>query len=363
MYATALALLLLRTDPTADSGQGRGLLQHFRCREDVTTLNVLDERRDIDIHRTALHAGRLGTVQTALGFLHGHLLGQTDVHLLGTGGSTIDGIQFRHYHTFNLSAFLRLYRSPQFLAPFGITVSPPYGPRGTGPPYGPRGGFNSFVGMGYSVPLGGRQGGYMFLVVLHLLLLSLLERTHALEHLVPVHQRTVELRSVDAHKLRLAADGQTAGTTHARAVHHDSVQRHLAGDSVLLCRQVREFHHDGRTYGKHLVHMFLLNEFLNTYRHYSLLAIGTVVGHDDHLVRTLAYLILKYDQVLRAACHYAQHTVASLLQGLDNGQHRSHSEATAGTYHGTEFLDVRGIAQWAYHIRHVVAHVQLTQFR
>ena len=145
--------------------------------------------------------------------------------------------------------------------------------------------------MGYSVPLGGRQVCYMLLVVLHLFLFGLLERSHALEHLVPVHQRSVKLRAVYTHKLRLAAYGQSAGTAHARTVYHDGVQRHLAGYAVLLCRQVREFHHDGRSYGKHLVYVLLLNELLDANGNHAFLAVRTVVGHDDDFVRALAYLI------------------------------------------------------------------------
>ena len=52
----ALALLLLRTDTTADGRQGRGGLQHFGGSQELAALDVLDERRNIDVHRTTLHA-------------------------------------------------------------------------------------------------------------------------------------------------------------------------------------------------------------------------------------------------------------------------------------------------------------------
>ena len=126
-----------------------------------------------------------------------------------------------------------------------------------------------------------------------LLLLSTLEGSHTLEHLVPVNQGTVELRTVDADELRLATDGQTTGTTHARAIHHDGIQRNLTRDVVFLSSQVRELHHDRGTDGKYLVDMrLLLDEFLNTHSHYALLAIAAVIRHDDDLVRRLTYFIL-----------------------------------------------------------------------
>ena len=54
---------------------------------------------------------------------------------------------------------------------------------------------------------------------------------------------------------------------------------------MLLCGQVREFHHDGRTNGKHLVNVRLLfDEFLYADGYYAFLAVAAVIGHDNHLV-------------------------------------------------------------------------------
>ena len=57
-----------------------------------------------------------------------------------------------------------------------------------------------------------------------LFLFFALEGTHTLEHLVPVNEGTIKLRTVDADELRLATDGQSAGTTHTSTIHHDGVQ-------------------------------------------------------------------------------------------------------------------------------------------
>ena len=74
---------------------------------------------------------------------------------------------------------------------------------------------------------------------------------------------------------------------------------------MFLSSEVRELHHDWRTDGKHLVNMrFLLNELLDTNGHYTFLAVATIVSHDDHLVRTLANLILEDNQILRTTSHH-----------------------------------------------------------
>ena len=129
-------------------------------------------------------------------------------------------------------------------------------------------------------------------------LLLALEGTHALEHFVPVDQCTVELRAVNADELRLAANGQSACTAHTSTIHHDGIQADFAGNVMLLSREVRELHHDGRTDGENLVDMFLLNKLFDTNRHYTLFTVCSIISHDNNLVRTLANLIFKDDQVL-----------------------------------------------------------------
>ena len=64
----------------------------------------------------------------------------------------------------------------------------------------------------------------MFLEVFHLLALYVLEGSHAFEHLVPVYLGTVKLRTVDADKLGLSADSQSAGTAHTGTVYHDGIE-------------------------------------------------------------------------------------------------------------------------------------------
>ena len=201
----------------------------------------------------------------------------------------------------------------------------------------------------------------LFLEMLQFLLLGALEGAHALEHLVPVYQTAVKLRSVDAHEACLPSDGQSAGTAHARSVYHDGVERHVGGDIVFLREQAAEFHHDGRTNGKHLVDMFLVDEFLYADGHHALLAVTAVVGHDECLIAVGTHLVLEDDEVFRATGEHAQHSVSGGFQCLDDGEHGSHAHTATSADYRTEVVDMRGVAQWSHHVGHVIALVEVAQ--
>ena len=115
--AAALALLLLRTDPTAYSRKCRCLFENPGCFKEMSTFDVLDEVRDMDIDRTAFHAGRLRTVETAFRLLHRHLRHQTDVYFLQAGRGTVGRIKLRHLHPLYGCTFLGLECLAQDLAP------------------------------------------------------------------------------------------------------------------------------------------------------------------------------------------------------------------------------------------------------
>ena len=201
----------------------------------------------------------------------------------------------------------------------------------------------------------------MLLKVSQLLLLLALECTHTLEHLVPVDKSSVKLRTIDANKLCLSSDSESAGTAHTCSVHHDCIQGHFARDVMLLGCQIRELHHDRRTDGKYLIDMLLFKELLHTNGYNTLLAVTSIVSHDDYLVRTLAHLIFKNDKILRPACHNRENPVACSLQSLNNWQHWSYAKTTACTYHSAVFLDFCRIAQRANYVCHVVSLIESTE--
>jgi len=141
----------------------------------------------------------------------------------------------------------------------------------------------------------------MSLIVVHLLFLHALEGAHALHHLVPVDQVTVEFRSVDTHELCLASDSESTGTTHAGAVDHDGVERHIVGDTIFMGEERGELHHHGRADCQHLVDMLALDDFLHTDGDHAFLAVAAVIGHDDHLVAVFLDVIDHDDKILRAS--------------------------------------------------------------
>ena len=99
MDTLRLTLFLLRTYTTADSRQ-RGRLFDDRCSsEDVTRFESLDEARDVDVHRTTLYAGRVLTVETAMGLRDRLVKGQTLVDFLVQGLDAHFGTKFRHLNT------------------------------------------------------------------------------------------------------------------------------------------------------------------------------------------------------------------------------------------------------------------------
>ena len=94
----------------------------------------------------------------------------------------------------------------------------------------------------------------------------------ASEHLIKVHGMGIKLWTIHADELRLAAYGHAAGATHTCAVHHDSIETGLGGNIVFLGGQCNKLHHDSRSDGNTLVHLFALNDLLHAHGHQSLLS-------------------------------------------------------------------------------------------
>ena len=88
----ALTLFLLWTNTTTDGREGRGILQYLGRCEELATLNILDEGRNVDVDRATLHTRWLRTVEASFCLGERHLLGQTDIHLLGTSSGTINRV-------------------------------------------------------------------------------------------------------------------------------------------------------------------------------------------------------------------------------------------------------------------------------
>ena len=168
----------------------------------------------------------------------------------------------------------------------------------------------------------------------------------------------VEFGAVHADKACLSAHGDAAGAAHARAVYHDGIQRHVSRDTVFLSEQAAEFHHDRRADGETFVHLFTLDDAFYAFGHQSFAAIAAVIGHDDDLVRALAYFVFQDNQFFASSGQHGNHAVACCLQGFDDG---GYAYSSSCTYHRAEFLDMSGFAQRTDHVGDIVPLIQVAQ--
>ena len=201
----------------------------------------------------------------------------------------------------------------------------------------------------------------MFFVVFHLFALYSLEGTHALEHLVPIDQGSIKLRTIDTYELCFATNGESASTTHTSAVDHDGIERDVGRNVVFLCEQATELHHDRRANGKHLVNVFLLDELFDADSDNPLFASRTIVGHDDNLVGIFANLVFQDYQVFVATCQYGEHSVASSLESIDDREHWCYTNATSGADDGAELFYVSRVTKWTNNIGDEVALVEIAE--
>ena len=132
--------------------------------------------------------------------------------------TTVVRCQLVHDAALDCGAVLGFHGGTQINSPLGVAVGQNLD------------GINVGVGFGFGATAaallfgGGCCGCNTLLKFLHLLALGLLEGTHTLHHTVPVNLVAVELRSVYANELGLAANAYTAGTAHTGTVHHDGVE-------------------------------------------------------------------------------------------------------------------------------------------
>ena len=119
---SALALFLLWTHASAHGRQGGCLLEHFGCVKEMSSLYVLDERRDIDVHRTSFHACWLTAVQAPLRLGECHFWSQSLVDLLQSCCRTVFRVKLRHDNPCNCFALGSLHRCSELLSPISIAV-------------------------------------------------------------------------------------------------------------------------------------------------------------------------------------------------------------------------------------------------
>ena len=109
VHTTALTLLLLWTHTSAHGRQSRCVFEHLGCGQELSSLNVLDKRRNVYAHGAPLYTGWLGAVETAVGFSYGHLSCQATVHLFCACRGTVGRVELRHRHSLYLCSLLGLH--------------------------------------------------------------------------------------------------------------------------------------------------------------------------------------------------------------------------------------------------------------
>ena len=198
--------------------------------------------------------------------------------------------------------------------------------------------------------------------MLHLFTLCILEGTHALEHLIPVNQCSVKLRTVDADKLSLAANGQSAGTAHTCTIHHNRVEGYICREIIFLSQETAEFHHDRRADGEYLIDVLLIDELFDTDSYNTFLAVTSVIGHDNQFVTGSANFIFHDYQFLVAASNHRENTVACSFEGTHDREHWSYTYTTARTDYCTIVLDMGWVAERTHNIMDFISFVEITEF-
>lgn len=112
---------------------------------------------------------------------------------------------------------------------------------------------------------------------------------------------------------------------------------------------------------KHLSTFFTLDDFFHSFSHQTLLAIRTVISHDNYFIRTFPHFLFQNDQVLGTTRQYGNHPVTCNLQSLHDRQHRCHTYSTSGTHNRSEIFNVSSFSQRTHYVCNVIALVQFTQ--
>ena len=117
VYATALTLLFLGADASANCRKRAGLFYHTGCLGKLAALHVFDKSGNVDAHRAACDALWVGAVKTPRGFCHSHLNRQPLIHFLIARHAVVCR-KLGHLHSRCRGAFLSCLCLAQSLAPF-----------------------------------------------------------------------------------------------------------------------------------------------------------------------------------------------------------------------------------------------------
>ncbi len=171
----------------------------------------------------------------------------------------------------------------------------------------------------------------------------------------------VKVRAVDTGKLRLTADDHAAASAHARAVHHDRVERDDGLDSVGAGHVSKELHHNVRADGNDAVKLGLaffdvrFDFILQEHRGKALLAVGAVVRAHDELIGHSFQLFLQDHDVGAAETADEGHVNSSGVHFLGNRIRNGAADTAADDTDLLQALHLGGLAERADKIRNIIA--------
>ena len=149
------------------------------------------------------------------------------------------------------------------------------------------------------------------------------------EQLPEVDQVPVEVGTIDASELDLAADRRPARAAHAGAIHHDGVERDHGANAERPGHVGARAHHRQGADGHHQIGTVAPHQIVQGLGHEPFAALGAVVGADDELVAEGPQLVLPEHLGPRAEADDAGGTVAGFLESTQLGEDRRDARAAA----------------------------------
>ena len=180
--------------------------------------------------------------------------------------------------------------------------------------------------------------------------------------LVEIYLVTVKLRTVNAGKFSLAANGKSATAAHSRAVYHYGVHRRHSLYSVFTGQITNELHHYQRTYRDDLV-VFLATFYKRSQRvgNKTALSRASVVRHKLHYLADSLELVLKDNKILVSEANHSMHLNAKLGEFFSNGIRNSATNTAADYGNLLYALGFGSPSERTYEIRKTVALIHMRQ--
>ena len=316
-HTLGLALAFLGADPTADGGEDAGFMNRCHGGVKIAHQQVADEARNIDADRTARDAGRNDALNAAFSFSQ-------------CGGVVVTQVDFRE----SAGAFQRVTFGHLDLVAFQRRVL-----------------LVGSLALDEQLFFQAADVGCVRIGLDFLFFEAFLARMQFPE----IHLVAIEVGTVNTSKLDLAVHRDTAGAAHARAIHHDGVERHHGFDAIGAGGVHTSVHHGHGSDGNHHRGLLRIKQVLQSRRHKAGPARAAIVCANNQLVAELGQFVGPEHEILAAKTDDTGGAVARLLEGAQLREDRRHAQATTHQHHMAELVNVLRQAQRADEITKAVA--------